>query len=108
MPGAKPTHSASADALLPLPGRGHLGARLAWVGERTDLAFTPTGANQVRLQPYTRLDLSGELRLTNGHGALPATMLTLAIENVTDAHYQEIANYPARGRAVLVGVRGEW
>jgi len=104
----RPTHSASADALLPLPGRGHLGARLAWVGERTDLAFTPTGANQVRLQPYTRLDLSGELRLTNGHGALPATMLTLAIENVTDAHYQEIANYPARGRAVLVGVRGEW
>jgi outer membrane cobalamin receptor len=31
--------------------------------------------------------------------------LLLRVENLLDANYQEVRNYPARGRTVLAGVR---
>jgi len=41
--------------------------------------------------------------LSRGRGAWPGLTLTARVENLFDAKYQDIRNFPARGRTLLFG-----
>lgn len=77
----------------------NIGAVFTHVGERDDLyydeSFTPV---RVELASYTKLDLSvrsPEFRSVRG---------MLRVENVLNEGYEEIRNFPARGRVVFIGL----
>ncbi len=102
--------------------RGGVDVRAHRVGTREDNYFPPDFAptQHVTLAPYTRADLSGELRvLAESRGTVT---LTLRAENVFDARYSDAAGfnsdfartdalslaqtgYRGAGRRVLSGVR---
>ncbi len=75
------------------------------VGVRDDRDFAGYPAVPVELAAYTRADLGGEYQLGSGDDVWGATALTLRVENALGARYQEIANFAAPGRVILVGVR---
>jgi vitamin B12 transporter len=83
-------------------GRATLDARWYYVGERADLDFATFPATRVSLDAYHRLDLNMivQLRALRSN----ALDLTLRLENVLDAEYEEVLNYPARGRSIWLGV----
>jgi len=100
--------------------RGGVDLRAHRVGTREDNYFPPNFAatQHVTLSPYTRADLSGELRvLAESRGTVT---LTLRAENLFDARYTDVAGfnfdfsdavplaqtgYRGAGRRVLSGVR---
>jgi vitamin B12 transporter len=77
----------------------NVGMVVSYVGERDDLYyddnFTP---QRVVLPAYTKIDLNGRTPAFRGVRSM------LRIENLLAAKYEEIRNFPARGRVVFVGV----
>jgi len=67
------------------------------IGER----FSSPGQS-LRLAPYARLDLRASYKVREGLEVYARG------ENLTGAHYQEIATYGTTGRAGYVGVRANW
>lgn len=55
-----------------------------------------------RLAPYARLDLYSDYKLTAN------VRVFGRIENITNAHYQEVLNYGTTGRAFYAGVNATW
>lgn len=87
--------------LAPRGASAHLAVHMT--GEREDFDFAGWPAERVTLARYTRVDASGTFPLRLG-GA-PELALTLRVENVFDADYQEVFAFPARGRTILLGGR---
>jgi len=77
------------------------------VGARDDRDFSGFPASPVELAGYTRVDVGGEYSLGAGDDFWGAAALTLRLENALGARYQEVANFAAPGRVVLVGMRVE-
>jgi vitamin B12 transporter len=94
----RPTHSGSVSADLRVAPNSTLGARFLYVGDRNDV-------NRTRLPAYTRVDASAQVDLFGSRTLRSGVALLLRVENLLDANYQEVRNYPARGRTVLAGVR---
>jgi vitamin B12 transporter len=94
----RPEHSGSFGAGV-LFDRWSADLSAHFVGARADLDFADYPANRVTLPAYTRIDVSGQYRLTS------AATLTLRIENAFDEDYEEVLNFPARGRVVFIGAR---
>lgn len=78
---------------------------LTRVGVRDDRDFSGFPATAVELAAYTRADIGGEYALAPGAGFWRSTVLTVRLENVFGAGYEEIANFRAPGRVLLAGVR---
>ena len=75
------------------------GVVVTYVGKRTDLYYDENFVPQrVTLEPYTKLDVNGRSPLWRGLRGV------LRIENLFDQSYEEIRNFPARGRVVFVGL----
>ena len=70
------------------------------VGERDDLNFSGFPATRVQLKAYTRVDASVEVPV-----ARTGLKGTLKLENLLNADYQEVFNFPARGRMIFAGLR---
>jgi outer membrane cobalamin receptor len=94
----RPEHSGSLTATA-LFERGSAGATVFYVGERADLDFASWPAGRVELPAYTRVDLTGELRVTKAAAA------TLEIENVAAAAYEEVLHFEAPRRVLFLGAR---
>ncbi|MGQ0560916.1 MAG: TonB-dependent receptor plug domain-containing protein [Gemmatimonadota bacterium] len=92
----RPRHSASAGVRADL-GQNTLGVSVHYAGERADLDFSSFPANRVTLPAYTRVDVSAQRPL------LRSVSVSLKIENALNEDYQEVLNFPARGRVVLLG-----
>ena len=60
------------------------------------------------LPAYTRVDLAAWLAVVRARGAAPGLALSARIENLLDHHYEEVKNFPARGRTLLLGGRLDW
>jgi vitamin B12 transporter len=101
----RPTQAASVSATARL-GRtaGSAGLTVYYVGDREDENFATFPATRVTLPAYVRVDLAGALPLLGGDG-VPEVTATLKVENLLDARYQQVLNFPSRRRAVFVGVR---
>lgn len=78
-------------------------AVVTYVGSRPDIDFQQYPSPRVALPAYTTLDLSGAMPLLRSGSSSVA--LTARVENALDRRYQEIANFPALGRTVLLGAR---
>ena len=75
------------------------------VGVRDDRDFSGFPAVPVELRAYTRVDLGGEYAVGTGDGFWRAATVMLRLENAFDARFQEVANFDAPGRVLLVGMR---
>ncbi len=99
----RPAHRVTATAAW-APGGGR-SARLeaAWVGERDDRDFTASPPRRLALDDYLRLDLSARWPLLEDGDGRSSLAATLRVDNVLDAGYEEVFNFPARGRSLFVG-----
>ncbi|MFN8667617.1 MAG: TonB-dependent receptor [Gemmatimonadaceae bacterium] len=85
--------------------RTRLDLSLSRVGVRDDRDFAAFPATPVELRAYTRADVGGEYRLAAGDGFWHTTALTFRLDNALGERYEEIANFQAPGRVLVVGVR---
>lgn len=102
----RPTHAGS------LSGEWHAtmaaaGARLLYVGSRTDLDFSQFPATRVTLEAYGRLDVWGRVIVARARNGRSSLALSVRVDNVTNATYEEIWGFGAPGRRILVGGRIE-
>src|ERR1019366_9480524 len=74
-----------------------------YTGMRDDRDFANYPATPVTLPAYAKLDLSAVVPFPASIAR--GTALLFRIDNLLDARYDEIARFPAPGRAVFVGVR---
>jgi vitamin B12 transporter len=102
----RPTHSGSVSAEWHAT-LAAAGARLLYVGDRTDLDFSQFPAPRVTLKPYGRLDLWGHVTLARARNGRGSLALTARVDNVANVAYEEIRGFAAPGRRILVGGRIE-
>lgn len=88
-----------------LSARGSVDARVTRVGERSDRDFRPYPAVPVTDPAYMTVDVGGELPVPLAESGFPAPALTLRVENLFDATYQSIFNFPMPRRSIYAGVR---
>ncbi len=100
----RPDHAASVAASR-VARWGSASVTAYWVGDRLDENFATYPAARVTLPAYLRLDAAAELDVAAARGARPDVGLTLKVENLLDARYQQVFNFPSRRRAVYAGVR---
>jgi vitamin B12 transporter len=99
----RPSHSGSAVFSYSRPRAMSLGASISFAGKRPDLDFTQFPSPRVTLPAYSKLDLSTDVPITAlGRGGF---VLNARIENVFDRQYQDVLNFEAPGRTILVGAR---
>ena len=104
----RPAHSASLGLGYGLGARGTASLVAVFTGDRDDYDYSTFPAPRVTLPPHTRVDGSGSYQLVRARGTLPAVGFTARIENLLGARYEDVKNFPARGRTLLVGGRLDW
>ncbi|MGH7545290.1 MAG: TonB-dependent receptor plug domain-containing protein [Gemmatimonadota bacterium] len=104
----RPTHSARIHAGYLLSDRGSVALDVHHVGERDDLDFSGFPFQRVVLPAYTRVDLAAQYEPYAADSRLPALTLTLRLDNALDRSYEEVKNFPARGRTLFLGGRVEF
>lgn len=82
------------------PGRLTLSVAGRFVGERPD--FDPATGAAVVNPSYVRLDVAARYQLSKHFAP------SLRVENAGDRQYEEVAGYPASGRAVVVGLTASY
>ncbi|MEW5918289.1 MAG: TonB-dependent receptor, partial [Gemmatimonadota bacterium] len=98
----RPSVTAAVTGRTNLTSRLTFDARILHVGKRDDRDFSTFPATPLTLDSYRRVDLGFSYRLT---GYVPAFTLFMRAENVLDSEYQEVANFEAPGRTIIVGAR---
>jgi len=102
----RPAHTLLARVVTPVGARGSVMLDGRVVGPRDDLDFSrPAGERRVTLGAYGRVNLAGEYGVLAPGGGSPGITITLRIENLTNDDAPDIANFPARGRSLLLGGR---
>jgi len=81
---------------------------VTYVGDRQDQDFSTFPFPRVTLASYTRIDLAAQLDLLRPRGSTPGFAVSGRVENLLDHGYEEVKNFPARGRTLLVGGRLGW
>ena len=99
----RPTETGSLDLAYRFSERGSASVTAQYVGDRDDEDFSTFPGTRVTLPSYVRVDVAGQWVLLAGHGRSLAA--TLKVENLFDARYEQVLHFPARRRALLVGVR---
>ena len=99
----RPSHSGSAVVSYGRPSSASFGAAVSFVGKRSDIDFAQFPSPFVTLPSYTKLDLSAELPLTRVRRG--GITLSARLENVFDKRYQDVLNFAAPGRTILIGAR---
>ncbi|CAN5702592.1 TonB-dependent vitamin B12 receptor [soil metagenome] len=77
-----------------------------YVGKRPDFDFRTFPSPRVTLSSITTMDLAGSVPIRGGRGRAPLA-LTLRVDNVWNKRYQEVFNFDAPGRRILLGGRVE-
>jgi vitamin B12 transporter len=85
--------------------RGSVSARVSgaitarYVGERDDLDFSENWqGTRVMLDAFATVDASARI------GLFPGMAMTVRADNLLDRRYEEIRNFPIRGRTLFLGV----
>jgi vitamin B12 transporter len=99
----RPTHSGTATISYGRPGGLSAGTAISYVGQRPDVDFSQFPSPRVALPAYTKVDLSAEFPVT--HRGAAGLSLTGRIENVFDKRYEDVLNFEAPGRTILLGAR---
>ncbi|MDQ3950194.1 MAG: TonB-dependent receptor [Gemmatimonadota bacterium] len=101
----RPTHSASAALTYARSSRGSISLGVHRVGDRDDRDYSGFPAAPVRLPWYTRVDVGGEVRVTEPRAGTPGATVSLRVDNVENRAYQTVYGFAAPGRAILGGFR---
>jgi outer membrane cobalamin receptor len=101
----RPKHSARFDVDYRFRERGTASLAVTYVGDRQDQDFATYPFPRVSLPSYTRVDFAGEIHLLRSRGPAPGLTASMRVENLFDAVYQEVKNFPARRRTILIGAR---
>lgn len=99
----RPTHAASVTLGYPIGRRGSASLAAVFTGDRVDYDYAAFPAPPVVLPPHTRVDLAATYELLRGHAGVPGLGVDIRVENLLDARYEDIKNFPARRRVVFVG-----
>lgn len=99
----RPPHALTFSAVRAIGAAGSVQLVALYTGKRDDRDFADYPATPVTLPAYTRVDLSGVVPFPASIAR--GTALLVRVDNLLDARYDEIARFPAPGRAVFVGVR---
>ena len=101
----RPKSSASA-GLDWHPRFATLDAQATYVGTRDDRLFLYAApyVRNVTLPAYTKVDVAADVPIAPRRGARVAA-LTLRVDDLFGASYQQVAGYASPGRVVLAGVR---
>ena len=99
----RPSHSGSAVVSYGRPPSASFGASVSFVGKRADMDFSQFPSPFVTLPSYTKVDLSAELPLTRVRRG--GITLNARLENVFDKRYEDVLNFAAPGRTILIGAR---
>jgi vitamin B12 transporter len=97
----RPSTLAAGIASADIPGRATADLTVTYTGSRDDRDFSTFPATPVVLPSWTRVDL-GFVKSVDLGARLD---FRLRLENVFGASYEEIANFPAGGRSLTIGVR---
>jgi vitamin B12 transporter len=97
----RPSTQASATAGINLPSRATADIVMTYTGARDDRDFSTFPAAPVVLPSWTRVDVA----ITKAIELGARFELRARIENLLGSRYEEIANYPAAGRSLTIGVR---
>ena len=104
----RPRHSARLDWGYRLTGRGAVSLALTYVGDRQDQDFSAFPFPRVTLPPFTRVDVAAQLDVLRPRRGTPGFAVSGRVENLLDHKYEDVKNFPARGRTFLVGGRLGW
>src|SRR5207247_2646915 len=104
----RPKHSARLDAGYRLSERGAMSLAVTYVGDRQDQDFSTFPFPRLTLSSYTPINLAAPPGLRAPRGGAPGFAVSARVENVLDRPYEEVKNFPARGRTVLLGGRLAW
>ena len=99
----RPSHSGTASLFYARSSDWSIGASADYVGKRPDMDFSQFPSPTVTLAPYVKLGLSGSLRVFRTDAT--SVSLTARVDNALDRRYHDVFNFPAPGRAILVGAR---
>jgi len=72
-----------------------------YTGRRPDVDYRTLRRDT--LPSYTRVDLAGQLDLRRPQAGAPGLAVVGKVENLFDAPYQEVTNFPARRRNLFLG-----
>ena len=97
----RPSTMASANIGYDLPARATADLVVTYTGRRDDRDFSTFPATPVELPAWTRVDVG----FTKPFEIGARFDLRVRVENLLGASYEEIANYPAAGRSLTIGVR---
>ncbi|MEO7510699.1 MAG: TonB-dependent receptor, partial [Gemmatimonadaceae bacterium] len=101
----RPPLTLSAGAAVSRIPRTRVDLALTHVGARDDRDFSTYPATPVELAGYSRMDVGLTCTLADGGGFWRASALTARLENALGAAYEEVANFAAPGRVVMLGLR---
>jgi vitamin B12 transporter len=99
----RPTHTGSLRLGSTFATRGSGSVAVVFTGDRDDLDYSTYPFRRVTLPPHARVDLAGTSALIRGHRGTPGLALTGRIENVLDARYEDIKNFPTPRRTLSLG-----
>ncbi len=97
----RPWHSATLALSYRLGRRGSMTLTALYTGRRPDVDYR--SFRRDTLPSYTRVDLAGQLDLLRPQGGAPGLAVVGKVENLFDAPYQEVTNFPARRRNLFLG-----
>jgi vitamin B12 transporter len=97
----RPATSASATIGFDWPSRMTTDLAVTYTGRRDDRDFSTFPATPVELPSWTRVDVGVTQPFELGAGF----EFRVRIENLLGASYEEIANFPAAGRSLTIGLR---
>ncbi|MES2358505.1 MAG: TonB-dependent receptor [Gemmatimonadota bacterium] len=99
----RPSHSGTASVFYARSAEWSVGASANYVGKRPDMDFSQFPSPTVTLASYVKLGLSGSMRVFQTDGT--TVSLTGRVDNLLDRRYQDVFNFPAPGRAILIGAK---
>ncbi|HSU97399.1 MAG TPA: hypothetical protein VLI40_09230, partial [Gemmatimonadaceae bacterium] len=99
----RPSHSGTASLFYAWSNAWSLGASANYVGKRPDMDFSQFPSPVVTLASYVNVGVSGSLRVFRTNAT--AVSLTARVDNLLDRRYQDVFNFPAPGRAILIGAK---
>ena len=98
----RPEHSFALSLRAHPFDRLRLGGSLTYVGSRDDVDFNL--GERVELEPYTLVDLAGEMDLLNSAPGQFGISTTLRVENLFDEAYDQVVGFAGPPRGVFGGV----
>ena len=98
-------HSASATVSWARPGAGALSVTATNVGERPDLDFTQFPSPVVILSRYAKLDAAASRDVIRFAAGRTVLGLTARVDNLLDERHEDVYNFRAPGRIMVIGAR---